>query len=133
MHSDLDYMDCYRVFTWNEKDYSDPAGTIRELADQGYKAFCVIDPGVTFDPGYHKYDKGIAGDYLAKTPEREVYVNAVWPGDSVYPDYGQPKVRKLCAEYQKYLTDIGVDGVWNDLNEPANLHGELPSDVVYTD
>ena len=85
------------------------------------------------DPGYEKYDEGIAGDYFAKTPEGEVYVNAVWPGDSVYPDFGQPKVRKWWAENQKFLTDIGVAGVWNDMNEPASFHGELPSDVVFTD
>ena len=77
------------------------------------------------DPGYEKYDEGIAGDYFAKTPEGEVYVNAVWPGDSVYPDFGQPKVRKWWAENQKFLTDIGVAGVWNDMNEPASFHGEL--------
>ena len=60
-------------------------------------------------------------------------MNAVWPGDSVYPDFGQPKVRKWWAENQKFLTDIGVAGVWNDMNEPASFHGELPSDVVFTD
>ena len=133
MHFDIDYMDGYRVFTWNEKDYGDPAETIQELADDGFKAVCIIDPGVKLDPGYEKYDEGIAGDYFAKTPEGEVYVNAVWPGDSVYPDFGQPKVRKWWAENQKFLTDIGVAGVWNDMNEPASFHGELPSDVVFTD
>ena len=133
MHFDIDYMDGYRVFTWNEKDYGDPAETIQELADDGFKAVCIIDPGVKLDSGYEKYDEGIAGDYFAKTPEGEVYVNAVWPGDSVYPDFGQPKVRKWWAENQKFLTDIGVAGVWNDMNEPASFHGELPSDVVFTD
>ena len=52
MHFDIDYMDGYRVFTWNEKDYGDPAGTIQELADDGFKAVCIIDPGVKLDPGY---------------------------------------------------------------------------------
>jgi len=61
MHFDIDYMDGYRVFTWNEKDYGDPAGTIQELADEGFKAVCIIDPGVKLDPGYEKYDEGIAG------------------------------------------------------------------------
>ena len=121
------------VYKRQEKDYGDPAGTIQELADEGFKAVCIIDPGVKLDPGYEKYDEGIAGDYFAKTPEGEVYVNAVWPGDSVYPDFGQPKVRKWWAENQKFLTDIGVAGVWNDMNEPASFHGELPSDVVFTD
>ena len=133
IHFDIDYMDGYRVFTWDEKNFGKPGEVIGQIAKMGFKTVTIIDPGVKLDPGYAKYDEGIAGDYFAKTPEGEVYVNAVWPGDSVYPDFGQPKVRKWWAENQKFLTDIGVAGVWNDMNEPASFHGELPSDVVFTD
>lgn len=133
MHFDIDYMDGYRVFTWNEKDYGKPGEAVRALKEDGFKTVCIIDPGVKQDEGYAKYDEGIAGDYFAKTPEGEVYVNAVWPGDSVYPDFGKPQVRKWWADNEKFLTDMGVAGVWNDMNEPASFHGELPPDVMFTD
>ena len=133
IHFDIDYMDGYRVFTWDEEDYGEPGAIVKELKENGFKTVCIIDPGVKLDPGYTKYDEGIANDYFAKTPEGEVYVNAVWPGDAVYPDFGNPKVRAWWADNQKYLMDLGIAGVWNDMNEPASFKGELPKDVVFTD
>lgn len=133
IHFDIDYMDGYRVFTWNEEDFGKPGAIIDEIKDKGYKTVCIIDPGVKQDSGYSKYDEGIANDYFAKDAEGEIYVNAVWPGDSVYPDFGKPDTRSWWGNNQKFLTDLGVRGVWNDMNEPASFRGELPADVVFTD
>lgn len=133
IHFDIDYMDGYRVFTWDDKAFEAPGAIIDEIGKAGFKVVTIIDPGVKLDEGYSKYDEGIANDYFAKTPEGDVYVNAVWPGDSVYPDYGKPATRKWWADNQKFLTDLGVRGVWNDMNEPASFRGELPLDVAFTD
>ncbi len=133
IHFDIDYMDGYRVFTWNEQDYGEPGEVIRELSRDGFKSVCIIDPGVKEDENYYVYKEGIENGYFARTPEGDVYVNAVWPGDSVYPDFGNPEVRSWWADKHKYLIDLGVRGVWNDMNEPASFHGELPQDVVFTD
>lgn len=133
IHFDIDYMDGYRVFTWNEKDFGQPGQVISELAKKGFKVVTIIDPGVKLDPGYEKYEEGTEGGYFARTPEGEVYVNAVWPGDAVYPDFGNPAAREWWADNQKYLVELGVRGVWNDMNEPASFRGELPLDVVFTD
>ncbi|HCF43695.1 MAG TPA: alpha-glucosidase, partial [Lachnospiraceae bacterium] len=83
--------------------------------------------------GYSVYDKGVENGYFATTPEGEIYVNAVWPGDAVYPDFGKKEVRDWWGENQQFLVDKGVRGVWNDMNEPASFRGELPQDVVFTD
>ncbi len=133
IHFDIDYMDGYRVFTWNEEDYGKPGEVIEELTEQGFKTVCIIDPGVKVDDEYYVYKEGMEKGYFAKTPEGEAYVNAVWPGDSVYPDFGNPDVRSWWSGLQKYLVDLGVRGVWNDMNEPASFHGELPLDVVFND
>ena len=133
IHLDIDYMDGYRVFTWNEKDFGRPGEVIADLKKKGFKIVTIIDPGVKLDPGYDMYDEGMEQGYFAKTPEGDTYVNAVWPGDAVYPDFGNPKVRQWWGEKQKYLVDLGVRGVWNDMNEPASFRGELPEDVVFTD
>ena len=50
----------------------------------------------------------------------------VWPGDAVYPDFGHKAVRKWWAENCKFLVDLGVDGIWDDMNEPASFNGEIP-------
>uniref|UniRef100_UPI0040564D7D glycoside hydrolase family 31 protein n=1 Tax=Acetatifactor sp. TaxID=1872090 RepID=UPI0040564D7D len=134
IHFDIDYMDGYRVFTWDDGRYhGDPKGYLKTLADKGFKPVAIIDPGVKKDEEYYVYQEGVDNGYFAKTPEGEVYINAVWPGDSAFPDFGKPEVRMWWGEKQKFLLDKGVRGVWNDMNEPASFNGPLPDDVVFTD
>lgn len=134
IHFDIDYMDNYKVFTWNGKRYhGDPKGFLARMAARGFKPVTIIDPGVKKEKGYYMYDEGVENGYFAKTPAGDIYENAVWPGDAVYPDFGSPRVRGWWASKQQYLIDMGVRGVWNDMNEPASFRGPLPDDVVFTD
>lgn len=133
IHLDIDYMERYKVFTWGREAFPDPEQMIRDLGKDGFKIVTIIDPGVKVEEGYEMYDEGVREGYYATTPEGEIYVNAVWPGDAVYPDFGQERVQKWWADKQQFLIDSGVRGVWNDMNEPASFRGELPPDVVFTD
>ena len=134
LHFDIDYMQDYKVFTWNRGRYDgDPEGYLKSLAERGFKAVTINDPGVKKQEGYEVYDEGVEKGYFAKTPEGEVYINAVWPGDAAFPDFGSPAVRKWWGEKQKFLLDTGVRGIWNDMNEPASFHGPLPETVVFSD
>ncbi len=133
IHFDIDYMDHYKVFTWNKERYTDGAKVISDFKEMGIKAVTIIDPGVKVEKDYYVYEEGVKEGYFATTPEGEIYVNQVWPGDAVYPDFGDPAVRKWWGEKQKFLIDMGVSGVWNDMNEPASFKGPLPDDVVFTD
>lgn len=134
IHFDIDYMQGYRVFTWNEDLYQgDVAGYLQTLADRGFKPITINDPGVKQDENYEIYREGLEKDCFVKTPEGEVYINAVWPGDAAFPDFGSPRVRKWWGEHQKFLLDKGVRGIWNDMNEPAGFKGPFPDDVVFTD
>lgn len=134
IHFDIDYMEGYRVFTWNNARYhGDPDGYLKTLAERGFKPIVIVDPGVKKDEDYYVYQKGVEKEYFAKTPEGEIYVNEVWPGESVYPDFGKEEVRKWWGQNHKFLLDKGVRGIWNDMNEPASFNGPLPDDVVFSD
>ena len=134
IHFDIDYMEGYRVFTWNMGRYhDDPKGYLESLRERGFKAVTINDPGVKKDEAYHVYKEGVEKGYFARTPEGEIYINAVWPGDAAFPDFGNPAVRRWWGENQKFLLDMGVRGIWNDMNEPASFHGPLPDDVKFTD
>ena len=134
IHFDIDYMQDYKVFTWNEKRYhGDSAGYLKSLSDRGFKPVTINDPGVKKEKGYYVYDEGVERGYFAKTPEGEVYINAVWPGDAAFPDFGNPDARKWWGENHSFLLDKGIRGIWNDMNEPASFKGPLPDDVVFTD
>ncbi len=133
VHLDIDYMDNFKVFTWNKERYENPKKMVDDLAKDGFKIVTIIDPGVKLEDGYSIYDTGVENGYFVKDEKGEIYDNWVWPGSAVFPDFGNPDVRNWWGENQKFLVDMGVRGVWNDMNEPASFHGEIPGDVVFTD
>lgn len=133
VHLDIDYMDHFKVFTWNEENYGKPGVLFDELKEKGIKPVTCVDPGTKVEKGYYIDDEGLEKDYFVKDKDGEVYVNAVWPGDSHFPDFGRKEVRKWWSNNYRFLTEMGVAGIWTDMNEPACFHGELPQDVVFYD
>ncbi len=134
IHFDIDYMEGYRVFTWNQQRYhGDPDGFLSKLTARGFKPIVIVDPGVKKDDWYPVYWEGAERGYFARTPDGNIYVNEVWPGESVYPDFGKRDVRKWWGEKHRFLLEKGVRGIWNDMNEPASFRGPLPDDVVFSD
>ncbi len=131
LYLDIDYMDGFRVFTWDKEKFADFKDTIQKLKEQGFKVVTIIDPGVKKDKGYTIYDEGIEQGYFATDKDGIPYVNQVWPGDSVFPDFSDERVRTWWAENQKIMMDVGIAGIWNDMNEPASFKGPLPDDVQF--
>ena len=50
-----------------------------------------------------------------------------------FPDFTRPETRTWWSGLYKDFMANGIDGIWNDMNEPASFNGELPQDVVFTD
>ena len=132
VHLDIDYMENYKVFTYSEKKYPKLREYIKSLNEKGVKVVTIIDPGVKVEEGYFMYDEAIKNGYAA-TKNGETYINAVWPGDSIYPNYLKEDTRLWWGDKTKILTDLGVSGIWNDMNEPASFKGPLPDDVEFFD
>ena len=131
IHCDIDYMEGYRVFTFNGQRFPDPKALCRYLESIHVKPVCIVDPGVKHDPGYFVYDEGEERGYFAKNPDGSTYIGKVWPGASVFPDFSKAEVRQWWADKISILTDAGIRGIWNDMNEPANFTGQLPDDVQF--
>ena len=132
VHMDIDYMDGFRVFTFDHNRFPNPKGLTEKLAAQNVKPVTIIDPGVKIDSGYFVYDEGIEQGHFAKNPDGTVYEGEVWPGPAVFPDFTQEKTRLWWGEKLKIMTDVGIRGIWNDMNEPANFSGQLPDDVQFS-
>jgi alpha-glucosidase len=116
---DIHYMNEYRVFTWDKSRFPDPPGLLADLRRQGFRVVTIVDPGVKVDPGYWVYQQGLAGDYFVKKPDSTIYTGKVWPGVSAFPDYTSEKVRAWWSSLFKGLVNDGVEGIWNDMNEPS--------------
>ena len=134
LYLDIDYMDGYRVFTWDRERFPDPAGLIAELGEQGFRVVTIVDPGVKVDERYALYTEGRERGYFCLTRDGDEYHNDVWPGLCAFPDFTDPAVREWWGDQHRVLLDEGVAGVWCDMNEPALFvpHGAtMPPDVVH--
>jgi alpha-glucosidase len=120
MWFDIDYMNGFRIFTFNPSTFPNPAATNATLDTLGFQGVWMINPGVKFENGYSIYESGRAGDHFVKqSNQTSDFVGDVWPGASVWPDFTRAATRQWWAAlYPPYLA-LGVDGVWNDMNEPA--------------
>jgi len=117
---DIDYMDEYRVFTWDLIDVPDPHALNSELKEVGIRSVAICDPGVKLDPGYSVYESGKQRDVFCKTISGLDYVGRVWPGDTVFPDFPKEEARKWWAEHlSDFFVRSALDGAWLDMNEPA--------------
>ncbi|KOM45435.1 hypothetical protein LR48_Vigan06g074100 [Vigna angularis] len=106
---DTDYMDGLRVFTFDKAD----------LRSSGCKVIWMLDPGIKLEEGYFVYDSGSKCDVWIQNEDQTPFIGEVWPGPCVFPDYTQSKVRAWWANLVKDFISNGVDGIWNDMNEPT--------------
>ncbi len=135
IHFDIHYMDGYRCFTWDDERFPDPAGLVDELHQEGFKVVVILDAGIKADPGYAVYRSGLEEDVFVTLPNGRSVRGPVWPGDSVFPDFTAPRVRSWWREWVGKLAAVGVDGIWNDMNEPAvfGLEGTTLPDAARHD
>ena len=126
IYLDIDYMEGFRCFTWNKNYFPDPKKMVTELAEDGFKTVVIIDPGIKIDKDYWVYKEGLEKDYFCKRADGPYMKGKVWPGECNFPDYTNPVVREWWAGlFKELISDIGVKGVWNDMNEPAVM--EVPN------
>ena len=130
IYLDIDYMDGYRCFTWNRKYFPDPKKMIKELAADGFKTVVIIDPGIRVDDNYSVFKEGKENRYFCRRSDDYFMEGHVWPGRCQFPDFTNPEVRTWWAGLFDELVQMGVAGVWNDMNEPAVFGaGTFPDDV----
>ncbi len=136
---DIHYQQGYKPFSWDKQRFPDPAKMIADLAVQGFRTITIVDPHPKKEPGSVVYDTGLAGGHFVKNPDGTVYEAPVWPsqaerdpGPSVFADFSRPATREWWGGLYRPLLDIGVGGIWNDMNEPAvfdNATGTMPLGV----
>ena len=124
---DIDYMDQFKIFTFHPEEFPDPKGLNDYLHDKNFKAVYMIDPGVKVEKGYFVDDQGSACDYWVKDENGKVFEGSVWPGPCHFPDFTRPEVRSWWSSLYPAFMAQGIDGVWNDMNEPSVFNvGTMP-------
>jgi alpha-glucosidase len=131
IYLDIHYMDNYKVFTWNKERFPDPGLMISKINAMGFHLVTIIDPGVKIEKGYPSYEEGIKQDCFVKYPGGQLYTGNVWPGRCHFPDFTNPKVREWWGKSFTTLTAPGVEGFWNDMNEPSAWGQSIPNIVSF--
>lgn len=123
IYMDIDYMDSYKDFTLG-KEFKDFPEFVREMKDSHVRLIPIIDAGVKIEKGYDVYEEGVQNRYFCQRADGSDFVAAVWPGDTHFPDFLDPDARKWFGDKYRFLTDQGIEGFWNDMNEPAIFYSK---------
>lgn len=119
VYMDIDYMEDFKDFTLNPDEFADFPDFVKEMREQNIHLVPIIDAGVKIEKGYDVYEEGIEKGYFCKRADGSEFVAAVWPGETHFPDFLNPDARRWFGDKYKILLDMGIDGFWNDMNEPA--------------
>ena len=116
---DIEYMQDYADFTVNKERFPDLTKLSADLKAQGIRLVPIIDAGVRVDPNDSTCTEGLEKGYFCTKADGTPFVAAVWPGKAYFADFLRPEVREWFGHKYKALTDCGIEGFWNDMNEPS--------------
>ena len=131
LYLDIDYMERYKDFTINSETFADFDQLVEEMKEQHIHLVPIIDAGVKKEDGYDVYEEGKANNYFCKDADGNDFVVGVWPGKCCFPDMLNDEAREWFGNKYKFLLDKGIDGFWNDMNEPAIFYSEKRLDEVF--
>ncbi|CAN0009790.1 unnamed protein product [Bubo scandiacus] len=136
-HLDIDYMERRLDFTYDKVNYAGLPEYLQQLKKEGMHNVVILDPFINKDeePGtYRPYDLGKEmGIWVNNSDGVTPAVGKAWPpGDSVFPDYTNPRTVEWWTQMCLELKDVlDYDGIWIDMNEPSNfLRGQYPGCAV---
>jgi len=111
-------------FVYDKINFAGLPEFIREIHDKNMYYIPIVDSGVAqvYQGTYQMFNEGeSAGLYVKAYKGGETFTGRVWPGDSAYPDYFDPKTitwwKKWMSKFQEILP---FDGLWIDMNEASN-------------
>lgn len=131
IYMDIDYMERFEDFTVSKERFPDLPGLVTDMKEQGIHLVPIIDAGVKIEKGYSVYEEGLKNGYFCKEADGSEFVGAVWPGLSHFPDMLNPEARRWFGLNYKVLLDMGIDGFWNDMNEPALFYSKKHLEEVF--
>lgn len=133
LYLDIHYMDAYKVFTWNKDRFPNPKRMTTDLKNMGIHTAVIIDPGIKKEKGYKAYEEGVKDSLFLTYPDKSFYTGQVWPGWCHFPDFTNEKTRIWWGNsFKSAYVDNGVEGFWNDMNEPSTWGQNFPNLVEFS-
>ncbi|MER7879986.1 glycosyl hydrolase [Streptomyces samsunensis] len=121
LHLDIDHFVGHRVFTVDGARFPDLPGLAAELLEDGVRLVSIVDPAVKAERGNAVYEGGAAEDVFVRDARGREVRGVVWAGESVFPDFTDPRARKWWGGLYAERLAQGFSGVWHDMNEPVSF------------
>jgi alpha-glucosidase len=126
MWNDIDYMELRRLFTLDPERY--PLELVRQVVDHLHahqQHYIVMVNSAVWRGDNDVYNEGVEQNVWQVRENGSIYEGAVWPGPTVFPDWTHPNTQEYWnSQFAKFFdpaSGIDIDGLWNDMNEPANF------------
>lgn len=131
IYLDIDYMEKYKDFTIDKTRFNDLKNLTKKMREKNIHLVPIIDAGVKIEKGYEIYDEGIKNNFFCVDENNNPFIGAVWPGQVHFPDFLNKDARSWFGKKYKILLDLGIDGFWNDMNEPAIFYSKSGLEKMY--
>ena len=128
---DIDYMEDFKNFTWRKDAFPDLARFSADMKGEHIRLIPIIDAGIRAEKGYAPYDSGKAADAFCKKEDGSDFEASVWPGMCCFPDFLREDAREWFGNLYRPLLEAGVEGFWNDMNEPSLFFTEDGVQAAY--
>ncbi len=120
IHLDIHHMEGFQSLTWSQEHFPDPAGMVKRLGEDGFNIVTITDPGIKINPDNFVWRSGFERNVFCRRHDGALLEGDVWPGLCTFPDFTSPDTRNWWAGlFRKQIAEIGVRGIWVDMNEPA--------------
>jgi alpha-glucosidase len=115
--------------TW-AKQFPSPRRMISQLLRRGVRTVAMVEPFLDHrDPKFAEADRR---GFFVKHIHGSTQMTRIWLGEKLaWLDFTNPEASSWWeGKVAKFCSDYGIRGIWNDLNETADL-GQLRLDAVY--
>ncbi|XP_066442877.1 lysosomal alpha-glucosidase-like [Eleutherodactylus coqui] len=130
--NDIDYMDSYLDFTYDPERFGDMPEMVNEFHQAGMKYIAIVEPAIGLSSphgNYQPYEDGLKRGVYVTNENGQPVMGKVWPGPTVFVDFTNPEAHEWWYESLKNFHDkVPFDGMWIDMNEPANNVHYVPVD-----
>lgn len=128
--NDIDYMRGYRDFENDQINfpYDEGAKFLDRLHASGRHYIPIIDAAIYVpnpdneSDAYQPFTTGNESQVWLLNPDESIYIGAVWPGYTVFPDWLKNETHDWwTGEVMSYHSKIQIDGAWIDMNEVSSF------------
>jgi alpha-glucosidase len=128
---DADYLHEYQPFRIDRQRFPDMRRLADDLRAMNIELTASVNPGIAIDDSYEQYKSGLEENVFLRHADGELWVADIAPNTNHFVDFSDPHGRRWWINNMKIYQELGIHGLWNDMNEPAIDGQAMPDNVMF--